>query len=72
MMKNNVILGFICLLPFFSIAAQSSSVVDTNGKYSTIQAMHAILKEHEDITAETLNNIKNKALRGVIVSKRGK
>ena len=33
--------------------------------------MHAILKEHEDITAETLNNIKNKALRDAIVSKRG-
>ena len=32
-MKNNVILAFICLLPFFSIAAQSSSVVDTNSIY---------------------------------------
>ena len=54
MMKNNVILWFICLLPFFSIAAQSSSVVDTNSIYKQSRHVRKKFCKHPSVLAAKL------------------
>ena len=54
MMKKNMIFGFICLLPFFSIAAQSSSAIDTNAIYKQSRHVRKKFCKHPSVLAAKL------------------